>query len=112
MEQGYQLVTLNEMFDYPPNETSELTIPIKEHQIPPLEPYEMVYVPLKATTYSWEAYLFQQKMIEKGYLSGEPDGVYGQDCAKAVKAYQKDHGLEQTGIADADLVRAMIEGTA
>ena len=112
VEQGYQLVTLNEMFDYPPNETSELTIPIKEHQIPPLEPYEMVYVPLKATTYSWEAYLFQQKMIEKGYLSGEPDGVYGQDCAKAVKAYQKDHGLEQTGIADADLVRAMIEGTA
>ncbi len=112
VEQGYQLVTLNEMFDYPPNETSELTVPIQEHQIAPLEPYEMVYVPLKATTYSWEAYLFQQKLIELGYLTGEPDGVYGQDCAKAVKAYQKDHGLEQTGIADEALVRALLEGTA
>lgn len=112
VEQGYQLVTLNEMFDYPANETSELTVPISEHEIPPLEPYEVVYVPLKKTTYSWEAYLFQQKLIQLGYLSGEPDGVYGEGCEKAVKQYQKEHGMEQTGVADADLVRAIIEGTA
>lgn len=112
VEQGYQLVTLNEMFDYPPNETSELTTPIPEHQIPPLEPYEMAYVPLKKTTYSWEAWLFQQKLIEMGYLTGEPDGVYGSDCEKAVKKYQSEHGMEATGVADSDLVRQIIEGTA
>ena len=76
-EQGYQLVTLNEMFDYPANETSPLTIPMEEHQVPPLEPYEMVYVPLKKTTFCWEAYLVQEKLIAMGYLTGEPDGVYG-----------------------------------
>ena len=109
-EQGYQMVTLNEMFDYPANETSPLTIPIEEHEIPALEPYEMVYVPLKATTYSWEAYLLQEKLIELGYLDGEPDGVYGEGCAKAVAKYQQEHGMEANGVADADLVRALLEG--
>ena len=112
VEKGYQLVTLNEMFGYPANETSPLTTPISEHKIPALEPYDMVYVPLKATTYSWEAYLLQQALIEQGYLTGEPDGVYGEGCAAAVQAYQKDHGLEETGVADADLVKAIIEGTS
>ena len=109
-EQGYQMVTLNEMFGYPDNETSPLTTPIEEHVIPPLEPYEMAYVPLKATTYSWEAYLLQEKLIELGYLDGEPDGVYGEGCAKAVAKYQKDHGMEVNGVADADLVRTLLEG--
>ena len=111
-EQGYQLVTLNEMFDYPPNETSELTIPIEEHVIPAPEPYEMVYVPLKVTSYCWEAYLLQEKLIAMGYLTGEPDGVYGSDCAKAVGKYQQDHGMEATGVADADLVRQILESEA
>ena len=103
VEQGYQLVTLNEMFDYPPNETSELTTPIEDHVIPEPEPYERVYVTYKKTAYSWGVYLLQQKLIELGYLTGEPDGVYGNDCETAIKAYQKDHGLEPTGVADVAL---------
>lgn len=110
VEQGYQLVTLNEMFGYPANETSELTTPIEEHVIPALEPYEMVYVPLEATAYSWEAYLLQEKLVELGYLKGEPDGVYGKSCAQAVSAYQKDHGMKQTGIADEELLRELLGG--
>ena len=111
-EQGYQLVTLNEMFDYPANETSELVIPIEEHEIPAPEPYEMVYVPLKATSYCWEAYLLQEKLIELGYLNGSPDGVYGEGCAKAIAKYQQDHGMEANGVADAELVRTILEGNA
>ena len=109
VEQGYQLVTLNEMFGYPDNETSALTTPIAEHQIPQLEPYEMVYVPLKKTTYCWEAYLLQEKLSAMGYLTGSPDGVYGDGCVTAIKAYQKDHGMAETGEADADLVRTILE---
>ena len=108
-EQGYQLVTLNEMFGYPANETSELTTPITEHEIPQLEPYQMVYVPLKKTSYCWEAYLLQEKLVAMGYLTGSPDGVYGDGCVAAIKAYQKDHGMEETGEADADLVRTILE---
>jgi peptidoglycan hydrolase-like protein with peptidoglycan-binding domain len=40
-------------------------------------------------------------------MKGEPDGVYGQDCAKCVKAYQKDHGMEATGVADVALQEAI-----
>ena len=109
VEQGYQLVTLNEMFGYPANETSELTTPITEHEIPQLEPYQMVYVPLKKTSYCWEAYLLQEKLVAMGYLTGSPDGVYGDGCVAAIKAYQKDHGMEETGEADADLVRTILE---
>ena len=69
----------------------------------------MVYVPLKKTTFSWEAYLLQEKLIAMGYLTGSPDGVYGDGCVAAIRAYQKDHGMEQTGEADADLVRTILE---
>ena len=43
----------------------------------------------------------QAKLIELGYLSGKPDGQFGQWTAGAIKEAQKDFGLEQTGIADA-----------
>ena len=107
-EQGYQLVTLNEMFDYPDNETSPLTMPATDYPIPPLEPYTRVYTPLKKTTYSWYAYLFQQKMIELGYLTGEPDGIYGAGCATAVEKYQKDHNMTVDGIASPELQRELL----
>ena len=115
VSKGYQLVTLNEMFDYPENETSALTVPVEEHQVPPLEPYEMVYVPLKKTTFCWEAYLVQQALLDLGYSLGDgitaPTGMFGPDSEKAVMAYQRDHGLEETGVADAELVRTLLEGT-
>lgn len=43
----------------------------------------------------------QSKLIKLGYLSGKPDGKFGQWTAAAVKQAQKDFGLEQTGVADA-----------
>lgn len=106
---GYQLVTLNEMFGYPENETSPLTTPISEHVIPTLAPFERVLVPYKKTSYSNGVLILQQKLIELGYLTGEPDGVYGSDCENAIKKYQQDHGLEVTGIADV-AVQEMILG--
>ena len=107
-QQGYRMVTLNEMFDYPDNETQTLTMDPKEYPIPTLEPYTVVYTPIKKTTYSWYVYLLQEKLIEQGYLTGEPDGVFGEQGEAAVKAYQRDHGTEQTGVADPDLLRSLI----
>ena len=109
-EQGYRMVTLNEMFGYPANETAELSMPIRDHTIPELVPYRRVYVTYKKKTYAWGVYLLQQKLIELGYLKGSPDGVYGDGCEKAVKAYQKDHGLKQTGVADPELQQMIFEG--
>ena len=103
VEQGYQLVTLNEMFGYPENETQPLTQAAKDYPVPTIAPYTRVYDVYKPTRYSWGVYLLQEKLIELGYMTGEPDGVYGQECAGYIKAYQKDHGLEQTGVADVAL---------
>ena len=56
----------------------------------------------------------QQALLKQGYSLGEgitaPTGMYGPDSAKAVEAYQRDHGLEVTGVADVDLVKTLIEG--
>ena len=103
VEKGYKLVTLNEMFGYPENETRPLNGEAKDYPVPALQPYSRVYDVYKPTRYSWGVYLLQQKLIELGYMKGEADGVYGHDCADCVKAYQKDHGLEPTGVADVAL---------
>ena len=78
-------------------------MPAQDYPIPPLEPYTRVYTPLKKTTYSWYAYQFQQKLIELGYLEGEPDGIYGAGCVAAVEKYQRDHGMTVDGIASPEL---------
>lgn len=98
--QGYRLVTLNEMFGYPDNETSTLKH-ISEYPTPTLAPFEYTTVTLKNPTYSYAAYMLQEKLIALGYLTGEPDGVFGSGCAKAVASFQKKAGLEATGEADA-----------
>ena len=103
VEKGYKLVTLNEMFGYPENETKPLNGAAKDYPVPTLQPYSRVYDVYKPTRYSWGVYLLQEKLIELGYMKGEADGVYGHDCAKCVKAYQKDHGMEPTGVADVAL---------
>ncbi|AXH97541.1 peptidoglycan-binding domain-containing protein [Ornithinimicrobium avium] len=40
----------------------------------------------------------QRLLIEEGHLGGEPDGDFGWNTERAVKAWQKDQGLEQTGV--------------
>ena len=108
VKQGYKLVTLNEMFGYPENETSELKTSIEKHKVPKLKSYKRVYTPLKKTTYSYYAYMLQAKLIKLGYLKGKPDGVYGKGCEEAVKKYQKDHKLKVTGVADAKLLKKLL----
>ena len=49
----------------------------------------------------------QQKLIDLGYLDGKADGDYGNKTLNAVKAFQADAGLEQTGVADSDTQAAL-----
>ena len=108
VEQGYQLVTLNEMFSYPANETGELLDDPSTRTPPTPEPYERALVTFKKTTYDWGVWLLQEKLIALGYLDGDPDGVYGPGCEAAIKKYQYDHGLEVTGVADPALQETIL----
>lgn len=42
----------------------------------------------------------QERLVELGYLKTTPDGSYGGKTVTAVSAFQKDSGLEATGVAD------------
>lgn len=112
VSQGYRLVTLNEMFGYPENETSPLTEPIEGRTPPALEPYTPKPVTYKDTTYDHGVIALQEQLIALGYLNGESegaaDGVYGKTCAKAVSKFQSDHGMSITGEADPE-TQARIE---
>ena len=62
-------------------------------------PSEASYTTLRKGTYSSDVAYMQQVLIDLGYLSGEPDGNYGTETEKAVKAFQKNNGLGMDGTA-------------
>ena len=39
----------------------------------------------------------QQALVEKGYLTGPPNGVWGPESMEAMKRFQKDQNLEPSG---------------
>ncbi|MBQ6595235.1 MAG: peptidoglycan-binding protein [Clostridia bacterium] len=50
----------------------------------------------------------QQALIEKGYLAeGPADGAYGSMTVAAVKAAQKDMGLEADGVSTSDFQKKL-----
>lgn len=49
----------------------------------------------------------QQYLIKANYLAGVPDGKYGPQTAKALKAFQKDSGLMPNGIVDDQTMKAL-----
>lgn len=103
--QGYQMVTLNEMFGLPENEVTPLTETPdpKNFTAPALEPFDRVLVTIKKTTYSSGAKLLQERLIELGYLSGEADGIFGKGSANALKEFQYAAGFENDGVATVEL---------
>lgn len=49
----------------------------------------------------------QQALKAQGYYKGRPDGRVGQQTRAAISKYQKDQGLQVTGILDADTTRSL-----
>ena len=58
-EQGYELVTLNELFGYPENELTSYSGGSK----PVLAEYQMNGLTCKSGEYSWLVYQIQEKLI-------------------------------------------------
>lgn len=52
----------------------------------------------------------QTKLVDQGYLKGKADGAFGAGSEMALKAFQKDQKLPETGVADgATIIRLLIE---
>lgn len=43
-------------------------------------------------------FILQSKLNDLGFDCGNPDGIFGKETLKAVKAYQKSKGLDQDGV--------------
>ena len=56
--------------------------------------------------------MVQQALNDAGYDCGKPDGIAGHKTRSAIMAYQKDKGLEQTGVVDDALLVALGIGEA
>ena len=54
-----------------------------------------------------DVYALQERLIELRYLTGVPDGVYGEETQAAVMAFQKNNGLTPDGTAGATTLRKL-----
>jgi peptidoglycan hydrolase-like protein with peptidoglycan-binding domain len=64
-------------------------------------------VQMKSATAGAELQAVQTKLNELGYACGAADGIMGPKTAGALKAFQADHGLDPSGIADDRTVAAL-----
>jgi peptidoglycan/xylan/chitin deacetylase (PgdA/CDA1 family) len=94
---GYKLVTMNELFGLPENETAEFQA---AEAIPALAPYRPAPRLYRKGDFLWGVHGIQARLSALGYLDAPADGVYGEGTVDAVKNFQRDHGLPITGVCD------------
>ena len=112
-QQGYQMVTLNELFGYEANEWHDPTENILSATLPVLENPEIPYYFMKPGDCTWAANLMQRRLIELGYLAPDSaDGVFGSGTAAALSAFQARAGLAATGAADPESQRRLFADDA
>lgn len=76
-------------------------------------PTKTQYPTLKnGTMDSVQVQVMQNRLINLGFLSGEPDGDFGDGTEAAVKAFQRAAGLTADGIADHNTQEAMFADDA
>lgn len=100
VQAGYRLVTLNEMFGLPANETAALSTAPSD--APQLERFRVQAMMLKPTAYARAGAVVQARLIELGWMHGEPTGVYGKTTAACVKLFQTAVGITADGVAGHD----------
>ena len=101
-EQGFEMVTLNELFGYEKN-TCQSSTNVLAETMPELQNHDIPYYFMKAGDCTWATNLMQRRLIQLGYLpEGCADGVYGSSTAAALSAFQAKLGIAATGAADVD----------
>ena len=101
---GYKLVTLNELYGLPANETGAL----QDHsQVETPLPYTRIPQPLHQEDYLHDVYLMQQRLSELGFLTAKYNGYYGKTTAAAVRAFQASVGLSADGVCGEDTWNAL-----
>ncbi len=95
--EGWQMVTLNELFNLPANEQTPFTA---QDEPPTLEEYARIPQTLKKNDFLHDVLLMQYRLTSLGYLNDKCDGCFGANTEQAVRTFQKDAGLAVTGQCD------------
>lgn len=98
-DEGYRIVTLNELFDLEKNTLSDT---VSDGSVMPLVPYERFSQTLHPGDYLRDVYMMQERLSALGYLEAQYNGFFGNTTAKALKAFQQASGLEPDGICGSD----------
>ena len=118
-EQGYQMVTLNELVGIEPNAVKPLDEEAMDAPVP--EPGEFIYneenyvlIGKKHYTQMYAVQLIQRRLMELGYLdaSAAVDGDYGSVTRAAVVLFQEQNGLTADGLAGAETQKKLFSEEA
>ena len=110
---GYEMVTLNELFGFEPNEYEQTADNVLAETMPELQPYDADYYFMKQGDRTWAVGLVQRRLEVLGYLpSGSADGIFGESTADALTAFQANCGLAATGAADPETQRRLFADDA
>ena len=117
VSQGYELVTLNELYGIDDNKCSPLKGDALSYEVP--EPLPFVYTDYavmdsRTSTQMYAVILVQERLKELGWLSAETeaDGFYGTQSAEAVLRFQQAAGLTADGIAGPQTQAVLFSGSA
>lgn len=118
-EQGYQMVTLNELVGIEMNAVKPLDEEAMDAPVP--EPGEFIYneenyvlIGKKHYTQMYAVQLIQRRLMELGYLdaSAAVDGDYGSVTRAAVVLFQEQNGLTADGLAGAETQKKLFSEEA
>lgn len=67
---------------------------------------------VKKGSEGWEAKEVQRRLYDLGYLKVKPDGKFGDQSVRALKAFQSDNGLKADGVAGVATCEALFDPNA
>ena len=109
VSQGYQLVTMSEMFGLSYGETSELNIVM---DAPAPQAFAIKLDELVKPEYARAAAVVQDRLIELGWMEGISTGAYMAQSQLATGFFQMAAGLEATGNANEATQKALFADDA
>ena len=107
-EEGYRMVTLNELFGYPSNAYETVEGSLLSETMPQFSyPDNTQYDVFPGET-SWDVYSLQSRLAQLGYmLPGEVDGRFGEGTTDALRMFQAQAGRAASGAGDVATLKAL-----
>lgn len=89
-----------------------LSVVMAEGSAAPLPTTEPTYTELARGANGEDVRLLQQRLKDLGYLTGTVDGDFGGQTERAISAFQNQHDLPVTGVADVAMQKLLYSNAA